>query len=76
MENFKEWFACRLKNLRTQESMTQNDLAEITGIGIATIERLERGKVFPRIETCLLIAKVFGITVSQLLQEFDDNFDV
>ena len=71
MENFQMWFAYRLKYLRLQESMTQNDLAEIAGVGIATIERLERGKVLPRIETCLLLAKVFGITVSQLLDGYN-----
>ena len=68
---FSEWFAKRLHGLRQLEGMTQREFAETSGIGIATIERIECGKTSPNVETCLLIARVLGISLSELFEGYE-----
>lgn len=67
---FRIWFASRIKELRALEGMRQNDLAENTGLGIASIERIERGATMPTVNTCLLLAKTFGISLSELFRGY------
>ena len=68
--DFAKWFSQRIRELRQLEGMTQNEFAEASGIGIATVERIERGKTTPNISTCLLIAQLFGICLSDLFQGY------
>jgi len=68
--DFAKWFAQRFRDLRNSEGMTQSEYAEISGIGIATVERIERGRTMPNIRTCLLIAQTFGMTLSELFEEY------
>jgi len=68
--DFASWFAKKLSALRQAEGMTQNEFAEASGIGIATIERIERGRTIPNISTCLLIAKTLGVCLSDLFDGF------
>jgi len=68
--DFKEWFAQRFCELRKTEGMTQSEFAENSGIGIATVERIERGHTIPNIATCLLIIKTFGINLSDLFEGY------
>ena len=71
-ENFINWFAGRLKQMRNDEGMTQKEFAESCGIGSATYERLEQGRFSPRVSTCLLIARQLGISLSTLYSGFED----
>ena len=41
-------FAENLKNLRKEKNLTQEELAEKTGINRKTISRYERGETLPR----------------------------
>jgi len=50
--------------------MTQNEFAEFAGVGIATIERIERGKNKPNIHTCEQIARTYGISLSELFEGY------
>jgi len=68
--DFASWFAKKFYVLRQAEGMTQNEFAEASGIGIATIERIERGGTVPSISTCLLIAKALGVRLSDLFDGF------
>ena len=69
--NFKHWFADRLRTLREAEGMTQHEFAEISEIGIATVERLERGLNSPNVDTCLRIVQVLGIPLSALFEGYE-----
>ena len=72
--DFSFWFSQRLKQLRYESgNISQGDLAEECGIGKATYERLERGEVKPRIDTCVLIAKYYNITLSALFAGYGND---
>lgn len=67
---FSKWFAIRFCELRKKEGMTQAEFAEHSGIGIATIERIERGAANNRMDTYLLIAQTLGMSLSDLFNNF------
>ena len=55
-----------LKALRERRLMTQEELARASGVGIATISRLETGKVKPSLKTIRTLAKPLGISAEEL----------
>ena len=60
----------RLRTCREQAGMTQQELANTTGIRRPNIARLERGANFPNIATLQRIAVALSISLAELL---DDN---
>lgn len=60
-------FAQRLVGLRTKADMTRKDLADITGISASTLFYYENGSRIPGADTAYKIARVFGITIEELL---------
>lgn len=69
-DDFCNWFAERLKELRNNEGMTQKEFSEACGIGSATYERYEQGRCCPRVSTCILISNRLGISLSTLFSGF------
>jgi transcriptional regulator with XRE-family HTH domain len=55
----------RVKQLRKQHGLTQDDLAAKAGVSIATIQRVERGEP-PSAATRASIASAFGMTAAAL----------
>ncbi|MFJ4784997.1 helix-turn-helix domain-containing protein [Streptomyces sp. NPDC088794] len=69
------WVAQRLKDLRSERGITLTTLAEQTGISSAHLSRLEKGLRKPSIGSLLQIARVYGVSISELVQEPDaDDF--
>ncbi|MDH6213493.1 cupin domain-containing protein [Streptomyces pseudovenezuelae] len=69
------WVARRLKDLRSERGITLTTLAEQTGISSAHLSRLEKGLRKPSIGSLLQIARVYGVSISELVQEPDaDDF--
>jgi transcriptional regulator with XRE-family HTH domain len=58
-------FADRIKQLRKDHGLTQEDLAAKAGLGIATIQRAERGER-PSADTISSIASAFNLTALAL----------
>ena len=60
----------RLAQIRKQQGMTQDELAEAAGIGIATLRRIEGGQD-SQLETWLKLLKALGLTyaIDALLPE-------
>ena len=54
-------FASRLRELRKQRRWTQRDLAGRAGVGLVTIQCLERGSQRPTWETALALADGLGV---------------
>lgn len=54
-----EVIKCRRKTL----SLTQEDLAEMAGLSLATIKDIERGKANPSIATVSKILEVLGMEI-------------
>ena len=52
-----------IKNRRKTLAISQRDLAEMAGIGLATIKDIERGKGNPSMGTVLKIMEVLGMEI-------------
>ncbi len=57
----------RLKNLRLRREVTLTELAQETGISISTLSRLEAGLRRPTLEQLLPLARVYGVTLDELV---------
>ena len=53
-----------IKKRRKELGISQVDLAEMSGISLATIKNIERGKGNPSYETIFRIMEVLGIEIS------------
>jgi transcriptional regulator with XRE-family HTH domain len=63
----------RLKMLRTLRAMSQEELAEASGVGRATISRIERGGTGAHGRTLRKLAATLGVGVEELVRlEADD----
>jgi transcriptional regulator with XRE-family HTH domain len=54
----------RIAELRNQKGITQKELADACNIDIRTIQRIETGKVLPRMYTIRLLATALGTDIS------------
>jgi transcriptional regulator with XRE-family HTH domain len=62
--------ATRLARLRTERGVSQRELAEATGISLATLRRLERGaKANPPLRYLSNCAIVLGVEVEELIED-------
>jgi uncharacterized Tic20 family protein len=59
----------KIQELRKQKGMTQEDLAEKTGLSVRTIQRIESGEVDPRSYTLNQIAEALGVEITDLTNE-------
>lgn len=68
-------FCHNLVFLRRQHGYSKKRMAKILGIGIRTLDRLERGEMPPRLGTNILAAvhAYFGITPSRQFTEWLDS---
>lgn len=66
-------FNDRLKELRNERSLTQEQLANKLDIPSATIRRLEVSNSIPRRDRLVLLANFFNVSTDYLLGETDDK---
>jgi transcriptional regulator with XRE-family HTH domain len=64
-------FAQKLSMLRNERGLTQKEMANLIGVGIAQIRRYEKGNSSPTLEVIKNIARTLGISADELL--FDEN---
>ena len=57
----------KVQALRKAQNMTQEDLAEITGVSWRTISNLERGLALPTLKLIYDISQHFNISIDELL---------
>lgn len=57
----------RLRALRQQRDMTLTALAEMTGISVSTLSRLESGQRRPTLELLLPLARAYGVQLDDLV---------
>ncbi|AIS58818.1 helix-turn-helix transcriptional regulator [Listeria ivanovii] len=58
----------RVKTLREERGIAQNDLASILEVSRQTIHAIEKGKYNPSLELSLKIAKYFELAVEEIFQ--------
>jgi transcriptional regulator with XRE-family HTH domain len=68
-----QWVARRLRELRRERGITLNALSELVGISAPHLSRLEKGERQPSIGALLQIARVYGVSVSHLVEEHDES---
>lgn len=60
-------FGDRLKELRKNKNLTQEDIGTFCGVGNATISNWEKNLTDPPIEIIIKLANYFGVSVDYLL---------
>lgn len=70
-------FAERLKQLRQERGLTQEQLAEKTDIPAASIRRLEVSSIssLPRKERLVLLSNFFNVSIDYLVGNSDERFE-
>lgn len=58
--------AARIRELRTERRLTQEEVAQRAGVSVYTVQNLESGQVTPRHKTRRLIAAALGVSEDQL----------
>ena len=68
----------RVKELRTQRKMTQQQLAELVHVSSRTIISIEKEQYCPSLMLAYRMAEVFGVTVEELccLRENEEREDM
>ena len=56
----------KVKALRAEHGMTQQQLADMVGVSSRTIISIEKGQYNPSIMLAYRMAKVFGVSVEEL----------
>lgn len=64
-----KWFAGRLRELREQAGLTQQELAEKAGFTRGGIAQLESGRRKPAWETVVALAQALGVDCTAFMQQ-------
>jgi transcriptional regulator with XRE-family HTH domain len=64
-------FSEKLSKLRNERGLTQQEMANLAGVGIAQMRRYEKGKSSPTLDVIKNIARTLGISADELI--FDEN---
>ena len=66
-------FGEKLRTLRLQKKMTQQELAKKAGLGLNTISNYEKGNTYPkRREIYTTLGSILGVSADELHNENDD----
>ena len=76
IEMDSELFCVRLKEIRTQRKMTQQDIAEKTGIPSTSISHIEAGSRKPSLENFYKLVVVLNVSSDYLLGRTDQYSDL
>lgn len=58
---------------REKAGMTQNEVAKALGVNQSAVSFWERGRNLPRGKQMVKLAKLYGVTVDELLREDEEN---
>ena len=58
----------RIRELRAERAMSQDDLAARVYVSRQTISSWENGKTYPDVQSLLLLSEIFGATVDSLIK--------
>ena len=63
----------RLRELRREEALSQQDVERITGVAQATLSDLEQGKRGARASTLRKLAELFSVKPKELMKKEEDE---
>ena len=64
-------FCDKLKKLRSENNLTQEELAEKIFVTRTAVSKWETGKGYPGIDSLKEISRLFGVTIDELISEED-----
>lgn len=62
-----------IRRLRTLKGLSHTATARAIGVGVASIERWERGTFSPKVPQLMALAQLFGVTETDLLHPKEDE---
>ena len=65
----------RLRTLRESKGMTQDDLAEVTGMNRVTIAKYETGKIEPKSKSLSKLAAALDVSTDFLIGQSDEQHE-
>lgn len=63
----KEQLYIRLKKLRQEKKLSQNDVAEYLHISRQSVSQWETGKSYPDIDNLILLSKLYDVSLNEML---------
>lgn len=66
MAELQKQFGARVKELRKRKGYTQEHLAELSGIGVRSLGKIETGNSFPSPETLENMIKALGVSFVEI----------
>lgn len=73
MENISLVFGKRIKSLRTSRKLSQEKLAELSGLHPTYIGQIERGEKSPTIDTVQKLSVGLGVSVAEFFGRADES---
>lgn len=71
LDNLSKEFGKRIKIERIKKEVSQEKLAELSGLHRTTLGTIENGKTSPTLDSIAKIAKALNVTLSELLKDID-----
>lgn len=68
-----QFFGIKLKRLRDEKELTQEELGALLGLTRATISSYERCALYPSVEVLIRICRFFNVTADYMLGLADTN---
>ncbi|EOU1883518.1 helix-turn-helix transcriptional regulator [Clostridium perfringens] len=68
-------FNNKLKELRKEKNISQEQLAKELNISRQAISKWESGKAYPDIENLILLRKIFGVSLDELIMEEEEKIE-
>nr|WP_293838626.1 helix-turn-helix transcriptional regulator [uncultured Arsenicibacter sp.] len=66
-DSIKILFGLKLRQLRIDKSMTQYDVADLSGLSVSYINEIEKGKKYPKTEKIIALAQAMGVSYDALV---------
>lgn len=68
-------FNNKLKELRKEKNISQEQLAKELNISRQAISKWESGKAYPDIDNIILLRKIFGVSLDELIMEEEEKVE-
>ncbi|MDK0615694.1 helix-turn-helix transcriptional regulator [Clostridium perfringens] len=68
-------FNNKLKELRKEKNISQEQLAKELNISRQAISKWELGKAYPDIDNLILLRKIFGVSLDELIMEEEEKVE-
>ncbi|EJT6495863.1 helix-turn-helix transcriptional regulator [Clostridium perfringens] len=68
-------FNNKLKELRKEKNISQEQLAKELNISRQAISKWESGKAYPDIDNLILLRKIFGVSLDELIMEEEEKIE-